>query len=127
LPAAVAVLRHPRLWLVLLLTYLGLFTFTGGLAFFAHDRGVSPDLGRTLSGIEDADLRSALLQMAQDEEDEHQKRADLAIHSFNVVLGALLGFLSASATGLGLAGMGAGGPDGGGERPGGKGTPAAKR
>lgn len=98
--------RHPRLWAGLLIAYLALFVITGGLAFFSPDRGGGAGLGAQLSRIQDADLRATMLQMAQDEEAEHQKRAGLASHSFNVVLGALLGFLSASAAGLNPGGGG---------------------
>lgn len=87
-----------RLWYGLLLTYLVLFVATGVLALVAGSEvGVDPKLGGAIDGITDADLKKALVELVQQQADAQIKLRDLAIHSFNVVLGALLGFLSASA------------------------------
>ncbi|HEY0005016.1 MAG TPA: hypothetical protein VGB17_09420 [Pyrinomonadaceae bacterium] len=86
-------------WWGILAIYGLLFLTTGWMAFFARD--VNPSLQQGLQSIAtqfpDADAKAVYLQMIQQEANEHTKKESLALQSFNVVLGSLLGFLSASA------------------------------
>ena len=73
---------------------------TGYLAFISED--VSPGYARydQVIAIEDSEAKAFLIDSLKEEDAQHAKRQGLATQSFNVVLGALLGFLSASATSL---------------------------
>jgi hypothetical protein len=86
-------------WWAILTIYAVLFLTTGYMAFFARD--VNPSLQRGLQNIAtqfpDAEAKAVYLDMIQQEANEHNKKESLALQSFNVVLGSLLGFLSASA------------------------------
>ncbi len=83
---------------VLLLVYLILFFCTGYLSFFGKDQTPGAERYVQALKIKDADDKAFVKDILQGEDAEHLKRKDLAMQAFNVVLGALLGFLSASAT-----------------------------
>ncbi len=86
-------------WWAILAVYLMLFAVTGYLAFFAPDENpaLAPGMERQVMAITDDATRTFMLDALRAEEADHNKLRDLALQSFNVVLGALLGFLSASA------------------------------
>ena len=90
--------RDP-LWWGILAVYLMLFASTGYLAFFGRD--VNPALNANAdllaSKLNDQGTKDFVIETLKDEADEHKKKDGLALQSFNIVLGSLLGFLSASA------------------------------
>jgi hypothetical protein len=91
---------HSNLWWAILTVYLLLFLSTGFLAFIERD--TNPVLKQNVSDLtqklNDENTKSFILNTLDDEADEHKKKDSLVLQSFNVVLGSLLGFLSASAT-----------------------------
>lgn len=91
--------QYDNLWWGILVVYLLLFLSTGFIAFFERD--INPALDITsdnlAANLTDEATKSFVMETLRTEAAEHKKRADLASQSFNVVLGALLGFLSASA------------------------------
>ncbi len=86
------------MWFGLLIIYLLLFMTTGYLAFLNPDRNPGAESQELIAGIEDPETKAYVIETLQEEDAEHAKRQDFANQSFNVVLGALLGFMSASAT-----------------------------
>lgn len=93
-------LNRRATWWGLLAIYAVLFLVTGYFAFIGRD--VNPALRQGLERLStaqqvDDDSKAVLLDMLQQEANEHNKKESLALQSFNVVLGALLGFLAASA------------------------------
>ena len=88
-----------RLWWAILLVYLALFAATGYVAFFG--RNVNPALDHSSDSfalsITDEASRAFIIDVLKDEAAEHKKKEALGQQSFNIVLGSLLGFLSASA------------------------------
>ncbi|MCE9688126.1 MULTISPECIES: hypothetical protein [Shewanella] len=85
-------------WAGILLVYLVLFVATGYVAFFEIDHNPTIDLNPSLyADIQDPETKSLIIETLKQDTASHQKKRELASHSFNVVLGALLGFLSASA------------------------------
>lgn len=91
--------QYDNLWWGILVVYMLLFLSTGFIAFFERD--VNPALDITndnlAANLTDESTKTFVMETLRTEAAEHKKRADLASQSFNVVLGALLGFLSASA------------------------------
>ncbi|HEX7242991.1 MAG TPA: hypothetical protein VF263_22070 [Longimicrobiaceae bacterium] len=91
-------LHRSYLWWTILAVYAGLFLTTAYLTFLRPES--NPALGgplRALAGqTPDGATREFLMEMLQAEANEHHRRAEMAGHAFNIVLGALLGFLSAS-------------------------------
>ena len=53
-----------------------------------------------ISDVGDPDAKEFIFELIKKEEDEHIERQNLASQSFHIVLGALLGFMSASASSL---------------------------
>ncbi len=88
------------LWLGLLGVYLALFASTGYLAFLNKHQLPGYEKYEQIASIEDQETKAFVIEALKQEDAEHGKRQDLATQSFNVVLGALLGFMSASATSL---------------------------
>jgi len=88
-----------RLWWAILAVYLALFIGTGYIAFFNRD--TNPALNRAADtyaiSITDEASRAFIVDVLKDEAAEHKKKEALGQQSFNIVLGSLLGFLSASA------------------------------
>jgi hypothetical protein len=95
--------KRNTLWWAILAVYLLLFASTGYLAFLRRD--VNPVLrdgsGGLAQQIPDEETRTFVMNALQDEATEHEKKDSLVLQSFNVVLGSLLGFLSASAASRG--------------------------
>ena len=87
-------------WRVLLLVYLILFASTGYLAFVNIERLPPTEELREYIEENDPAFRQFFLDALTAEDTERAQRQILAVQSFNVVLGALLGFLSASAASL---------------------------
>ena len=82
----------------LLIVYLFLFVSTGYFALMRNDRELTFETHERVAGINDEETKIFVIDALKQEDAERLKRQDLARHTFNVVLGALLGFLSASAT-----------------------------
>jgi hypothetical protein len=90
--------RDP-LWWGILLVYLMLFVSTGYLAFVQRDvnPALNPNADALVAKLNDAMTKDFVMDTLKDEATEHKKKDSLAMQSFNIVLGSLLGFLSASA------------------------------
>ena len=88
-------------WLCLLIVYLSLFVSTGYLAFL-NIEVIDPEASsyEKIITMEDGDTKTFIIEALKMEDAERSTRQSLVTHSFNVVLGALLGFMSASATSL---------------------------
>jgi hypothetical protein len=88
-----------KLWWAILAVYLALFIGTAYIAFFNRD--VNPALNRSADtyaiSITDEASKAFIIDVLKDEAAEHKKKEALGQQSFNIVLGSLLGFLSASA------------------------------
>lgn len=88
-----------RLWWAILVVYLALFVGTAYIAFFNRD--INPALNRSADtyaiSITDEASKAFIIDVLKDEAAEHKKKEALGQQSFNIVLGSLLGFLSASA------------------------------
>lgn len=86
------------LWAVILTIYLVLFSVTGYIAFFNYEDNpavnVSPEW---FNRFNDSETRKQVLDALREDSQMLKRRRELATQSFNVVLGAMLGFLSASA------------------------------
>jgi hypothetical protein len=91
---------HSNLWWAILIVYLLLFLSTGFLAFLRRDANpiLQQNVGGLTQQLNDETTKSFILNTLDDEADEHKKKDSLVLQSFNIVLGSLLGFLSASAT-----------------------------
>ena len=86
------------IWAGILAIYLLLFTATGYVAFFSKEFNPALDLKpEYVASLEDQDTKSFVIDTLKQEAATYQKKRELASQSFNVVMGALLGFLSASA------------------------------
>ena len=91
--------KNPKVKLTgLFIIYLFLFVSTGYFALMSKDRELAFERHEQVAGINDQETKTFVIDALKQEDAERLKRQDLAIHSFNVVLGALLGFLSASVT-----------------------------
>ncbi|HEX8144322.1 MAG TPA: hypothetical protein VF553_17105 [Pyrinomonadaceae bacterium] len=95
-------IKRNTLWWAILAVYLVLFISTGCLAFIVRD--VNPVLKQGFNGLSqqpDETTKTFIINLLQDEAEEHKKKDGLVLQSFNIVLGSLLGFLSASAVSRG--------------------------
>ena len=88
-------LEFTNVWGVLLVVYLILFSATAYLAFLNVET-VKPEDYQKYELIQDSDIKKVAIKILEVEDKERSKRHLLATQSFYVVLGALLGFLSAS-------------------------------
>jgi hypothetical protein len=88
-----------RMWIGLLAVYLGLFAAAGYLAFRPKEKPGYEHFDK-LANVQDQEVKAFVIDALKQEDSEYEKRRDLANQCFNVVLGALLGFLSASSTSL---------------------------
>jgi hypothetical protein len=86
-------------WSGLLAVYLSHFA-ASSLAFLAKDASPGYEHLDKLANIQDQEVKAFVLDALKQEDTEYEKRRDFANQCFNVVLGALLGFLSASSTSL---------------------------
>lgn len=91
-------MKRQYLLVALFCTYLVLLLGTGYLAFLRPDYVASTDPDK-ISALFDAKLEEEDRQVFKDGLDQltanYQKRQELGFQSFNIVLGAVLGFLSA--------------------------------
>lgn len=88
------------IWVGILMIYTTLCFATGYLSFLKADRSPGIDEYAAVSSIEDKETQKFLMEQLEKEESEHLERYGLASQSFHIVLGALLGFMSASAATL---------------------------
>jgi hypothetical protein len=100
-PMPTAPRKRPRdmFWWGILGVYMILFLATGYIAFLMKDRNpaLDPSNDQTVARLTDDNTRTFMLNTLAQEAEDHKKKTELGAQSFNVVLGALLGFLSASA------------------------------
>lgn len=91
-------IKSMNAWLIVLIIYLVLFTIVAYLAFVNIE--LLPPLNelKPFITMEDSEFKTFFLNALKTEDSERANRQNLATQSFNVVLGAVLGFLSASAT-----------------------------
>ena len=85
-------------WFSILIIYLVLFLGTGYIAFFPQDFNPAHVSAEEINKFDSEEMRTFVIETLKKETDIFAKKRDLAAQSFNVVLGAILGFLSASAT-----------------------------
>lgn len=86
------------LWIMILAVYLALFCATGYVAFFKYEDNPAVNISpEWINRFQDPETRKRMLDTLKDDSATYAKKRELATQSFNVVLGALLGFLSASA------------------------------
>lgn len=88
-----------KLWTGILAVYFILLASTGYVAFLGRDHSPALDQGpgRMAASLSDERTRSVVMNALEQESAEYERRTALAHQAFNVILGALLGFLSASA------------------------------
>ncbi|MEO5930747.1 MAG: hypothetical protein ABIR47_12495, partial [Candidatus Kapaibacterium sp.] len=88
-----------RLWWGILSVYLLLFVSTGYLAFVARDVNPALDMQEDVlaAKLADTTTKEFIISTLKQEAMDHKKKTDMVTQSFDVVLGSLLGFLSASA------------------------------
>ncbi len=87
-----------KVWIVILITYLTLFFSSGYIAFLRPQYNPALSWNPAVEqALEDENKKSFVIEALKQEGESFKKQRDLAGQSFNVVLGALLGFLSASA------------------------------
>jgi len=88
-------------WRVLLIAYGFLLVGTGYIAFFQPQYNPAVEIDEEISAlIADENTRELTLESLREEGIAFKARRELAVQSFNVVLGAVLGFLSATAAQL---------------------------
>jgi hypothetical protein len=84
----------------ILSTYLILLCSTGYLAFFKFPGTPTLPTQEMVQGLgNDQEFKSDLLQDVKQARERDRKLVELAAQSFNVILGAMLGFLSAIGAG----------------------------
>ena len=88
-----------RTWWLIVAIYFVLFAATGYVAFIAHigEPTLQQQTDALTASVSDQQTRAVVGKMLQDEAAEHELKTEMAAHAFHVILGALLGFLSASA------------------------------
>lgn len=87
------------LWWVIIAVYLALFVATGYAAFFARDIGPAQHrrADELIAKLSDERTRTVVINTLQQEAVDQRRKESLATNAFNIVLGSVLGFLSASA------------------------------
>jgi hypothetical protein len=84
-------------WSVILATYSILLLAMGYIAFFHLEFNPVVNIGDAeLQKLANPDSKELIQQALREESKAFQLKRDLAIQSFNIVLGAFLGFLSAA-------------------------------
>ena len=102
--------KHARVWFIVLLVYLSIFSYTGYIAFWPMDFNdpnhnvkkyyeIFHNYNNEFEDEEASNLfNSTLTELAKEAESEADDMQQLASQSFNIVLGAFLAFLSATVT-----------------------------
>jgi hypothetical protein len=86
-------------WILLLVAYGLLLIGTGYIAFFQPQYNPAAAIDEVISAqIADENTREMTIEALKEEGLAFKARQELAVQSFNIVLGAVLGFLSATAT-----------------------------
>ena len=86
-------------WVLLLVAYGLLLLGTGYIAFFQPQFNPATAIDEVISAqIADENTRDLTIEALKEEGIAFKARQELAVQSFNIVLGAVLGFLSATAT-----------------------------
>lgn len=87
-----------RVWIGILITYLALFCATGYIAFIGDQYNPALSWSQAVTkALSDENKKAFVIDALKQEGESFKKQRELASQSFNVVLGAILGFLSASA------------------------------
>lgn len=90
--------RKFALWIMVLSVYMVLFCATGYIAFFKYEDNPAVNISpEWINRFEDPETRKRMLETLKDDSVVYAKKRELATQSFNVVLGVLLGFFSATA------------------------------
>lgn len=77
---------------------MALFFATGYIAFFKYEDDPAVNIRQEwINRLDDTETRKHLMETLKEDSGVYAKKRESATQSFNVVLGALLGFLSASA------------------------------
>jgi hypothetical protein len=88
-----------KLWVVLFVAYVVLLGGTGYIAFFQPAFNPATEIDEMIEArIEQESTREFTLEALREEGIAFKQRRELAVQSFNIVLGAALGFLSAVAS-----------------------------
>ncbi len=86
-----------RKWIAILMAYAILLVLMGFIAFFHLDYNPVTSIGKEeLALLADQHAKGLIEQALREESKAFQMKRDLAIQSFNIILGAALGFLSAA-------------------------------
>lgn len=90
---------HNRKWWLVIAIYLSLLTATGYIAFIAqnYDPAVGQKIDQLASGSLDDDRKRMVINTLREDASGRRSRREMAAHSFTIVLGSIIGFLSASA------------------------------
>ena len=88
-----------RLWVVVLMAYILLLVSVGYIAFFqpAFNPGLDIEALSEVNSLDESALEFTI-ESLREEGVAFKQRRELAVHSFNIVLGASLGFLAALAS-----------------------------
>ena len=101
-----------KIWGILLVAYVLLLAGTGYVAFFQPAYNPATDIDDTIEAlIEQESTREFTLEALREEGTAFKQRRELSVQSFNIVLGAALGFLSALASQALLKRQRDGGPE----------------
>lgn len=86
-------------WWAILAVQLIILVLSGYLAFIHHEGNLALDMeaDKLAAAFSDEATKAKLLESVRTDEEEQADREELALHVFNISLGALLGFLSSSA------------------------------
>ena len=88
-----------RVWAIILTAYVLLLTGTGYIAFFQPAYNPAIDIDADIEArLLDESTREFTLESLREESVAFKQRRELAVQSFNIVLGAALGFLAALAS-----------------------------
>ena len=89
-------LRTNKIIIYLFLAYLILLSFTGYLTFIheIYNPATDPEIYKEIEKLQDQELKNRLLENLNVESDTYKKTKELAVTSFNIILGAFIGFLA---------------------------------
>ncbi len=91
-------MQNENKWLIILLSYAVLLISMGYIAFFYLNFNPVTQIGPSeIDLLANENSKQLIEQALREESKAFQMKRDLAIQSFNIILGAVLGFLSATA------------------------------